>query len=150
MKLREYRHGDCAGLAALFYDTVHSVNARDYTPEQLNAWATGKMDLAAWDASLSANRCLVAEEDGLIVGFGDISPDGYLDRLFVHSGFQGRGIATAICDELEGGVSASRLTVEASITARPFFEKRGYRVVREQQVERRGVYMTNYFMEKLR
>ena len=150
MKLREYRHEDCAELAALFYDTVHSVNARDYTPEQLDAWATGKMDLRAWDASLSANRCLVAEEDGLIVGFGDISPDGYLDRLYVHSGFQGRGIATAICGELEGGVSAPRLTVEASITARPFFEKRGYRVVREQQVERHGVYLTNYFMEKIR
>lgn len=31
-----------------------------------------------------------------------------------------------------------------------FFEKRGYRVIREQQVERQGVALTNFVMEKRR
>ena len=35
-----------------------------------------------------------------------------------------------------------------SITARPFFERRGYRVVREQQVERQGIMLTNFVMIK--
>ena len=45
MQLREYRPSDCKQLAELFYQTVHSVNSKDYTKEQLNVWATGKVDL---------------------------------------------------------------------------------------------------------
>lgn len=107
------------------------------------------MDLEAWDRSLTAHFTLVAEENGVITGFGDMDPTGYLDRLFVHRDFQGRGIASALCDRLEPSVSGP-ITTHASITARPFFEKRGYRVIKEQQVERRGVLLTNFVMEKQR
>ena len=150
MKLRSYRPSDCPELAELFYETVHTVNARDYTREQLDVWATGQVDLELWNRTLEEHHTVVAEEDGRIVGFGDMDGTGYLDRLYVHKDFQGRGIAAAICDALEGGVSVGRLWVQASITARPFFERRGYRVVKEQQVERRGVLLTNFVMEKIR
>ena len=143
MTLRPYRSEDCPAMAALFYDTVHNVNARDYTPEQLAAWADGQVDLAAWDASFLAHTTLVAEEEGIIVGFADLADDGYLDRLYVHKDWQGRGVATALCDALPG----AKLT-HASLTARPFFEQRGWRVVKEQQVERRGVLLTNFVMKR--
>ena len=139
MKLREYRASDCPELTRLFYDTVHSVCAGEYTPEQLDAWADGRPDLKAWARSLSAHDTLVAEEEGRILGFGDMTAEGYLDRLFVHREAQGRGIASALCAALEGRCSAPEFTVHASKTARTFFQSRGYQVVREQQVERRGV-----------
>ena len=84
-----------------------------------------------------------------LVGFGDIDKTGYLDHLFVHANYQGRGIATAICNQLEQVVKGD-ITTHASITAKPFFEKRGYRVVKEQQVERQGIFLTNFCMEKNR
>lgn len=142
MTLRPYRSEDCPALAELFYNTVHTINARDYTPEQLDAWADGRAELAAWDASFLAHTTLVAEMDGVIVGFADLEASGYLDRLYVHRDYQGRGVASALCDALP----QARVT-HASLTARPFFEKRGWRVVREQQVERRGVLLTNFVME---
>lgn len=145
MFLRAYQSADCPIMAALFYSTVHTVNARDYSQEALNAWADGHVDLEAWDQSFRARYSLIAIEDGEIVGFGDIDRTGYLDRLYVHKDRQGEGIGTAICDQLEASVSGE-ITTHASITARPFFEKRGYRVVREQQVERHGVLLTNYVM----
>lgn len=83
-------------------------------------------------------------------GFADMDADGYLDRLYVHKDYQGRGVAAALCDALEQAVQCEAYTTHASITARPFFEKRGYRVVRAQQVERQGLYLTNYVMEKRR
>ena len=89
-----------------------------------------------------------AEMDGKIVGFGDMDETGYLDRLYVHKDYQRRGVATAICDALEQRTKAAEFTTHASITARPFFEKRGYTVAREQQVERRGVWLTNFVMKK--
>lgn len=149
MILREYRPADCPQLADLFYHTVHTVNTKDYTEEQVNAWATGQVDLEAWDRSFREHYTVVAEENGLLVGFGNIDQTGYLDRLYVHKDFQGRGIATTLCNRLEQAVAGSIVT-HASLTARPFFEKRGYTVLREQQVERHGVRLTNYVMEKRR
>ena len=148
MTLRDYTKTDCAELADLFYDTVHTVNAKDYTQEQLDAWATGKVNLEAWNESFQAHHTVVAEMDGKIVGFGDIDETGYLDRLYVHKDYQRRGVAAAICDALEQRTKAAEFTTHASITARPFFEKRGYTVAREQQVERRGVWLTNFVMKK--
>lgn len=149
MLLRAYRASDCEGLARLFYNTVHTVNARDYRKEQLDAWAAGQMDLEKWNRSFEEHFSVVAVEDGRLVGFGDIDPSGYLDRLYVHSEYQGRGIATAICDRLEAAVQKDIVT-HASITAKPFFEKRGYRVVKAQRVERRGVFLSNFVMKKER
>lgn len=147
--LRPYRPEDCPALAALFYETVHTVNAAHYTPAQLDAWAPAcGPDLAAWDKSFRAHRTLVAELDGRLAGFGDLDPAaGYLDRLYVHKDLQGRGVATALCNALEE-VAAGPVVTHASVTARPFFARRGYRVLRAQQVERRGVTLANYVMEK--
>ena len=150
MILRKYTKTDCGELAELFYDTVHTVNAKDYTREQLDAWATGKVNLETWNESFQAHHTVVAEVDGQIVGFGDMDETGYLDRLYVHKNYQRRGVATAICDALEQNTKAAEFTTHASITARPFFEKRGYTVVREQQVERRGELLTNFVMRKER
>lgn len=149
MFIREYRPSDCRELAELFYHTVHTVNAKDYSPEQLDAWAAGQVDLEQWDRSLQEHFCLVAVEDNIIVGFGDMDSTGYLNRLYVHSKYQGKGVATTLCDRLEAAVPENLVT-HASITARPFFEKRGYRVVKEQQVERKGIFLTNFVMVKER
>lgn len=147
MQLRRYKQSDCRELAELFYNTVHTVNAADYNNEQLNAWATGRVDLEAWNKSLQEHYSIVAVDKGIIVGFGDIDQTGYLDRLYVHADYQGRGIATAICNKLEQSVSG-KIVTHASVTAKPFFEKRGYKVIKEQSVERQGVFLTNFVMEK--
>lgn len=148
MYIRKYESGDCAYLAELFYNTVHSVNARDYTKEQLNVWATGHIDLEEWNKSFLNHFTVVAIENGNIVGFGDIDETGYLDRLYVHRHYQGKGVATALCDELETALNVSKILTYSSITARGFFEKRGYIVVRENCVYRKRILLKNYIMEK--
>ena len=147
MELRRYRVSDCDKMAELFYQTVHCVNARDYTKEQLDAWASGTVDLEEWNRSFLRHHTIVAESGNEIVGFGDIDDTGYLDRLYVHKNHQGKGIA-AICGKLEEIAGGKTISVHASITARPFFEHRGYRVIREQMVIRKGIPLTNFVMEK--
>lgn len=150
MEIREYRSEDLPALAMLFFYTVRRVNIRDYSPEQVGAWATGTIDMDAWHKSLSSHSSLVAVKDGVIVGFGDIDQSGYLDRLYVHYAFQRQGIATALCDRLEASVTSREITVHASITAIPFFAKRGYRFIEVQKVERNGVCMENNVMKMCR
>ena len=151
MLLRRFRPEDLPELADLLVDTIRRVNCRDYSPEQVRVWAAARDRLAGNPDFFLSLYTIVAAEDGKIVGYGNIDDTGYLDHLYVHSEFQGQGIASSICQELERyayTMHAPKITVHASITARPFFEKRGYRVLREQQVERQGVLLTNYEMEK--
>ena len=148
MVIREYESGDLRFLAELFCETVHAVNARDYTEEQLDAWADGTVDLEKWDLSFCQHHTFVDVMNGQIAGFGDMDDTGYLDRLYVHKDFQRRGIATALCDKMEEAARTLRFTTHASITAKPFFEGRGYQAVKEQQVERKGVLLTNCVMTK--
>lgn len=151
MQLRKYQSTDCPVLAQLFYDTIHAINAKDYTQAQLDAWATGSVDLSAWDNSFSKHNTLVAEITGIITGFGDMDDSGYLDRLFVHKDYQGLGIASAIVKALELAALKQNIfnfTTHASITARPFSEKQGYQILRENTVIRKGVTLNNFIMEK--
>ena len=120
MELRRYESSDCKEVAELFYNTVHIINAKDYTKEQLDVWATQEVDLEKWNQSLQGHYSVVAVDNEIIVGFGDIDKDGYLDRLYVHADYQRKGIATAICKQLEQAVEG-KITTHASITAKPFF-----------------------------
>lgn len=148
MFIRDYGQADAAETAELFYETVHAVSAKDYSPDQLAAWAPKERDLGKWDRSFDGRLALVAIEGNLIVGFADLDRErGYLDRLYVHKDYQGRGIASALCDRLEAEVEGE-IKTDASITARPFFEKRGYRVKEEQEVERCGILLRNFRMVK--
>lgn len=148
MIIRRYKAEDCKCLSELFYNTVHYINSKDYTEEQLNVWATGSVDLEKWNKSLLEHFSIVAVKDGIIVGFGDIDSTGYLDRLYVHKDYQNQRIATEICEKLECGFTDSKVITHASITARPFFEKRGYKVIKKQNVKKDGVLLQNYVMEK--
>lgn len=48
MEIRRYKSVDLRQISRLFYETVHAVNIKDYTKEQVNAWATGRIDLKEW------------------------------------------------------------------------------------------------------
>ena len=146
MFIRKYISSDCEQLAELFYQTVHTVNAKDYSQEQLDVWATGNVDLCVWNKSFLEHNTFVAIKDNTVVGFGDIDNTGYIDRLFVHKDYQRQGIASELCNKLENGFV--KITTHASITAKPFFLHRGYKLVKEQQVMRNGIFLTNYVMEK--
>lgn len=152
MELRAYQPADLEEIYQLFYDTVHSVNRKDYGLEQLDAWAPRQMDRPRWEQSLADHETWVAWEDGKIVGFGDLGEGGYLDRLYVHKDFVRKGIASALLARLEesaAGQGCRRIYTEASITARPFFERWGYQVVKPQEKPLRGQVFINFVMEKM-
>jgi putative acetyltransferase len=119
--------------------------------EQINAWAPEKIDIDVWERLLSKNHTVVVESKDIIVGFGDMDKTGHFNRLYVHKDFQGQGIATIIISELEKYAQLSGIvvvTTEASVTAKPFFEKRGYQIIKQQTIELKGQTLTNFVMKK--
>ena len=151
MRLRPYRPGDTPVLIALFRETIHNVNCRDYSPAQLAAWAPTEIDEAAWANRQAKNDTLLAEIDGATVGFTELTADGHLHMLFVHKDRQGEGIASALLAAMEQRAHAagqSEVTTDASLTAQPFFQRQGFRRLAEQEVERNGQTLRNCRMAK--
>lgn len=145
--VEKYSPSDLKAIMLLFYDTVHSINAKDYTQEQLTAW-TSNIDKATWNRSFLDNYTYVAKVGNIVVGFGDIEKTGYLNRLFVHKDYQRQGIATALCNILESVITVDTIYVHASISAKDFFIKRGYKLIQEQVVVKANVALKNYIMAK--
>ncbi|MBV6443163.1 MAG: putative N-acetyltransferase YafP [Saprospiraceae bacterium] len=150
MFLRAYRHDDKRQLQQLFYDTVHTVNARDHSPEQINAWAPAEPDREVW-ARLDQQYSFVVAFQKTIVGFISLTNKGEIDFLYVHKDFQGKGIASALLKQVERlarkrGISV--LYAAASATARVFFENNGFVTLAEQRLMLRGTEIANFKMEK--
>lgn len=149
--LRAWRPSDTPELVTLFRETVHAVASRDYTPAQCAAWAPAEIDAAAWQERMAVNCTLVAERGGRVAGFAELDADAVVHMLYVHKDHQRHGVATALADAIETEAAARKLdhlVTHASLTARPFFEARDYRVERRQTVSRHGEEFTNFLMRK--
>jgi len=152
MIIRKYLSEDLVFMIELFKGTVHEINKQDYSQEQLNTWAPEFIDKEKWKKRFDDYITYVAVDYlGNIIGFANISSAGYLDMLYVHKDHQGEGIGSKLVQELEAQAifkKANIIETDASITARTFFEKHGYRVEKEQKVIRNGVEFINYKMKK--
>ncbi len=154
IKVRRYMEGDAKSIAELFYNTIHTVNAKDYTKEQLDVWApySSVDDYSGWKEKLEKIKPYVAVIDNQIVGFAEFEPNGHIDCFYVHHEYQGHGIGSALMNSIDEEArtkAISRIYAEVSITAKPFFEAKSFKVVKQQTVTLRGVELTNFVMEKV-
>jgi putative acetyltransferase len=150
--LRPYHPDDAPALLARFRDTIRRVNCRDYAPHQIAAWASDEIDVADWSSRFVGRFVVVAEQAGQPVGFAELEANGHLDRFYVSADCQGQGvgremISAIVCEADRRGLE--RLFVEASLTARPFFERQGFTHLATQVVSLRGVEFVNERMERL-
>ncbi len=151
-KLRPYQPQDLGEMQRLYFQAIRLVCVRNYTPEQVEAWAPEKPDLERWRQKLAGEEVVIAELAGEIVGFCSWAATGFLDFLYVHHAHQRQGIASALYRAAESALRAKglkRLHTEASLTAQPFFARQGFRIVKHQFVQIRGVELPNAVMEKL-
>lgn len=129
---------------------MHSVNSRDYNPEQIEAWAPENPSWS-WRDALRKNISYVVEENGKLLGVADMTEQGFLEGLYVHKDFQGKVVATLLLEKMEEEAKLhglNEITTEGSITARPFFEAKGFTCVQKQKKNLRGVSFINYIMKK--
>lgn len=148
--LRRYRDTDADPTWRVFHAAVRVTGARDYTPEQVEAWSPDEVDLEAWGRRRAAAWTLVAVDGDRVVGFSDLTDDGVLDMLFVHPDLGGQGVArllvTAVLAEARRR-GLARVVAHASRTARPAFERFGFVVDRENTYNStRGVRVPNFDM----
>ena len=151
-RIRIAKLSDTYELKDLFQSTVLNVNKRDYSLAEVKDWASCGNDLSHIEEMIKTHYFIVAvNRQSQIVGFSSITQQGYLHSMFVHKDFQGQGIATLLLKEIERYATMNgitRITSEVSLTARPFFEKRGYIVTKEQKRKANLLSLTNFWMAK--
>lgn len=150
VSVRDYHPDDAGATIDIFLRAIREVTAKDYNPAQIDAWA--KVDnpkvWAEWRASRPTWLAICEAQP---VGFADLKADGCLDMMFVHPDHQGKGVASLLLKTVEAAAHHQehrRIFTEASLTARPFFERKGFIVLATQTVEKRGQTLPNFRMEK--
>ena len=129
LALRPYLPADAAVLREIFRDSIADLTDEDYTPAQQDAWASSADDEAEFGKRLGSHLTLVATMAGSPVGFASLVGGSKIDMLYVHPAAARQGVGTMLVDALEklaGARGAAQLAVDASDSARGFFEKRGY------------------------
>ena len=149
--LRPFLPADTMALRELFAQSIEELTADDYDEDQRLAWAASAEDADAFRARLGGMLTLVVQVEGEYLGFGALKDNKTIDMLYVHPDFASEGVGSAIADALEkiaGARGAKAVTVDASDTAMPFFEGRGYTAMQRNSIPRDDQWLSNTTMIK--
>jgi putative acetyltransferase len=142
---------DLPEMKQVFTETITTVCCADYTPAQIAVWVAGAEDSDRWQEIMAHQVVRILDDGGKMAGFATLARGSYIDLFYIHKDYQRQGLARRLFAEIEQtaiSMDQLRLTSDVSITARPFFERMGFVVLKEQKVMRQGVELTNFRMEK--
>ena len=151
MRVREFEIEDAPALFRVFHSAIHLIASRDYSVEQINAWAPSQIDDDFWRQRMLEIRPFVACIGDEIVGYADLQDSGYIDHFFVSGHHPRRGIGSMLMDRIHERAKArglTQLTSDVSRTAEPFYRRYGFVVVERKEPVVRGVVVPNALMRK--
>ena len=149
--LRPFLPADGPLLAAIFRASIEDLTAEDYDEDQRRVWAETADDEEAFTRRLAGLVTIVATIEGAPAGFGALKGTDTIEMLYVYPAVAGQGVGTVLADALERlarGRGAARLDVDASDTARAFFEKRGFKPQQRNMVPLGGEWLANTTLQK--
>jgi putative acetyltransferase len=142
---------DADQIAELYFNTVTNINKKDYTPKQIEIWAATSLNVDNWKRKVDEQFFFIAEIENEIAGFASVTNDGYIDFMYVHKDHQRKGVASALINKLEEiiqNLNIQEAWAHVSITARPFFRKKGFKVTELYTKSVMGVEFDDAIMRK--
>ena len=149
--LRPMLPADVPVLAAIYQASIETLTEEDYDEGQRNVWASAADDEPAFGATLAGCLTLVATIGGAPVGFIALEGKDSVKMLYVYPPATRQGVATLLygaIEKLAVGRGAKLLTVDASDTAKPFFDAQGFEPQRRQTVMVGDCWLGNTRMQK--
>jgi putative acetyltransferase len=151
MRIRPFRCGDESALLSVFRSSIHGLAGKDYTPEQVQAWAPQDMDRSSWAKKMQDIQPFVVEAFGEVVAYADVQPSGYIDHFFVAAAYARQGVGGMLMEHIHEAAREQEiptLTSDVSLTAQPFFARFGFVIVEQRAPVLRGVLVLNALMRK--
>lgn len=149
MEIIEYSSNRAKEVTDLFFMAVHSIDNSIYSEEQKCVWAPSPIDYMSWRKRLELKRPYLLLINEQLAGFIELESDGHIDCAYVSPVFQRKGVATALLKyvlDKAKSLELKLLYVEASIVAKPLFEKFGFVVDKENRIVRNDIVLKNYSM----
>ncbi|MEJ0093743.1 MAG: GNAT family N-acetyltransferase [Methylocella sp.] len=149
--LRPYLAADLPLLAEIRLAAIEELTVEDYDEAQRRAWADSANDEEGLGETLKNGLSIIALIGGAPVGFIVLADGGLIDQLYIHPAVARTGVASALCEAIEKLASARKiesLVVDASDTAKPLFERRGYIAERRNTIAVDDVWIGNTRMKK--
>lgn len=131
--IRRYESGEEPAVWNVYFRATRESNSRDYHPDLIERWAPVGQDMGEWRVRLEEKSPFVAILDGQIVGMAELEEDGFVDYFYVLPDFERRGIGSALLGKIREQAALKGLAdlrAEVSVTAKPFFEKHGFSVIK--------------------
>lgn len=151
INIRNGRKEDLPEMQKLFVETIKAVCAKDYDEFQIKVWISGANNFQRWIDIMNQQLVFIAELNEKIVGFSTLKNYEYIDLLYVDKDYQKQGVALNLFNVMEKIVMQNKrteMTSDVSITAKPFFEKMGFKTIEKQTVIRDNIGLVNYKMVK--
>ena len=151
IKIRRALYKDLEELQTLFVETIQATCSRDYNKNQIDAWTSSVENFERWIRLITKQYTLVAYTDEMIVGLAALDDPNYVDFLYTHKDFQNRGIGNQLFNaiKLESLRQGQyKLISDVSITAKSFFESKGFEVIKQNKREIQGVELANFRMKE--
>lgn len=142
---------DLAEIQTLFVSTISTICVEDYSQEQIRVWTASIENTQRWINKIANQYFLIAQVDNKMVGYASLENHNYLDFLYVHKDYQRQGIAKILYHRIEKEAIKRNATIiisDVSITAKPFFERKGFKTLEKQIHKIQGVEIANYKMAK--
>lgn len=149
MTIRKATIADNQAITQLFYETITSINVKDYDAQQIETWASSAENKFFWKQQIEKQYFIIAENDEYLLGFTSLTVDGYLDLMYVHKNHQKQGIASALLENIlteANRLNLIKIWTDASITARPFFLNKGFVIEKIYPKISKGVAFENAIM----
>lgn len=149
--IRKGLQNDISELQKLFVETITTICIADYNKQQIEAWISSVKNNQRWHEIIIQQFVLIAQRKNKILGFVTLDNKNHVDFLYIHKDYQRQGIASKLYAKIEDEakqLKQSELTANVSKTARAFFEKNGFKVLKKQKVNINGIKLTNYKMTK--
>ena len=149
MTIRKATIADNQAITQLFYETVTTVNVKDYDTQQIKTWASSAENKDFWQEQIEKQHFIIAENDEYLIGFASLTNDGCLDFMYVHKNHQNQGIASALLENIltkANRLNLIKIWTDASITARPFFLNKGFVIEKIYTKISKGVVFENAIM----
>jgi putative acetyltransferase len=150
--VRQANDLDVGEITQLFFDTIQNINRKDYSQEEVDDWSSWKVDIDKWIAKMQEQYFVVAMIKNKIVGFSSLALDGFLDFMFVDKDTQGQGVGSVLLSEIERKAIEQNndlIYSDVSLTAKGFFESKGFIVERQQLKKSKKKELISFRMIKM-
>ncbi|WP_421754346.1 GNAT family N-acetyltransferase [Croceimicrobium sp.] len=141
---------DLPAIKNLFEASIRQTCQADYSAAEIEAWLQTLQNKDRWEELIKQQVVWLAMADTQLAGFCSLKAGDYLDFMYVSPHHQGMGLAKLL---LKAAVLEARkqgkdtLSSDISITARPFFDSQGWKVIRKNENPRGDQVLINYRME---